>query len=104
MACQISSSPTTYSVFAPASNHCFTIRRSASVMLVALFMGMILVTTTCWYTAWAWLGRGWGGIQAHVFHLHGFAVAHVAALGQHGLQFFIANWGCSARGYCASSS
>jgi hypothetical protein len=37
-----------YGMLAPASNHCLITRRSASVMPVALFMGMIFVTTTCW--------------------------------------------------------
>jgi hypothetical protein len=33
---------------APVSNHCLITLRSASVMPVALFMGMTLVTTACW--------------------------------------------------------
>ena len=37
-----------YLVCAPASNHLPISARSASVMPVALFIGMILVTTTCW--------------------------------------------------------
>ena len=45
------------SVLAPASNHCLISCRSASVMPVALFMGINLVTTTCWYTACAWVLR-----------------------------------------------
>ncbi len=35
-------------VGAPLSNHCRTSARSASSMPVALFIGMILLTTTCW--------------------------------------------------------
>jgi hypothetical protein len=33
---------------APASNHRLTSARSASVIPVALFMGMSFCTTTCW--------------------------------------------------------
>ena len=39
-----------YGVFAPDSNQCLMSSRSASVMPVALFMGMILVTTTSRHT------------------------------------------------------
>lgn len=37
-----------HSVLAPARNHCPISARSASVMPVALFIGMTLVTTACW--------------------------------------------------------
>ena len=37
-----------YCVLAPARNHLPISARSASVMPVALFIGMIFVTTACW--------------------------------------------------------
>ena len=43
----------TQSVLAPASNHCLTSRRSASLMPVALFIGISFKTTACWYMYWA---------------------------------------------------
>lgn len=38
----------TQGTVAPPSNHALITARSASVMPVALFNGMVLVTTACW--------------------------------------------------------
>jgi hypothetical protein len=69
---------------APASNQRLISARSSSVIWVALFSGMSLSTTTCWYTACACCAAA-GRVQRHVLLLHLGVVAQHAALGHHRL-------------------